>query len=241
MKEEEYNFEAKNKFSYFDKVDLFTIEYTNNIPLVCALASEHGFRGIVTAPSKLPDLQKELAKSNYSDRKIVSSCLIDYPHPSMSINLRTYAITAAKESGASEIEIMLPMGLISERSISKINNDIETLSKTCSKLDMSIRYVIDCNEQLIDDTIKNKLSKMFCINSIKGITIKTSYNNIDSSVMMIRYFKSKTPCNIKAFVAASKGEDVAIYTKAGADSVLLSWLIAPRIIYEYESLIENEK
>jgi len=235
----EFNFD-ENKFTFCGKVDIFSVEAVNNLQLVCAIASEHGFRGISTTLDKLPILTKELKKDSLSDKTIKANCVLDYPYGNMSLDVRNFAINSAKQNGATGIEITLPLSHIAEKSMVKINTDLECVSNTCKKLGLDLKYIFDCENRHMDDIIKNKLAKMLHLNNIDSLIVKTSYDNVSDSIMAIRYFKSKTQCKIKAFVPASTGDDIAQYTKAGAESIMLCWIDAPRLIYEYEILIENE-
>lgn len=231
-------------FEYANKVDLHMLDVSTNVDHVVAIASEHGFRGIVVQLGKLEKLVAAINKPAFGDINLLPICIIDYPYGSSSTDVRTYSMLSAKEKGAKEVEIVAPYHLIVDRDFRSIFADLQNIMATAKKADIAIKYVIDQNSEYIDDAIRTKLCRLMA--SAKIPTVSTSLgffdNNIDhaDSVIRMRNIKNKVGCVVKVYTNTSDPNEFALYPKAGADIIGVEWNKAPYLVHAYEAIVDKK-
>jgi deoxyribose-phosphate aldolase len=238
------NLEEENSFSFSDRVDLHCMDLYTPLSSVVAVAAEHNFRAIVVPIGRIEELVKAINKPDLGDKKIVSVAVFDYPYGFSSLDIRTYSIFSAKEKGAKEIEIVAPYYYIVREDFIKIVEDVKSLIVSANKADIKLRYVLDQNSGFIDDGFRIKLYR--ALSQAKVPMLSTSLGHFDEkidhgdNIIRMRSMKSKINCPIKAFIDTTNPSDLALYPRAGADTIGLNWNQAPHLVYEYENIVQKK-
>jgi deoxyribose-phosphate aldolase len=232
------------RFDFCKKTDLHALDTDVDIKTVVSIACEHGFRGIVVQTSKIEELVKEI---NKNDKSIIPISAIDYPFGTSSTDIRTYSIFSSKEKGAKEVEIIAPYPVIAKKDFHKIYEDMQGLVNASEKTGLYLRYVIDQNSPYVDESIRTKLCRTISATKIKAIS--TSIEACDEldekdhsdAILMMRNLKSKTNCTIKCFVNTNSADKLALYPKAGADTIGMLWNKSANVVHGYEYLMQDLK
>jgi deoxyribose-phosphate aldolase len=237
--------DIQKRFDYCEKVDLHALATKEPLETITAIASEHGFRGIVVSLSKIDQLVKLLNRPLLGDKNVVPACIIDYPFGDSSKDVRAYSIQSAKERGAREIEIVAPYHLIAVKDFKKIYEDAQNIVNVAERANVAVKYVLDYSNPYVDDTVRTKLCRI--LSSTKIPTISTSLGFFDKkidhadSILQMRGLKSKTGCKIKAYLKSLDPSDLMSYAKAGADIIGLDWRKAVFLVHAYEDIVEKKE
>lgn len=236
--------EKVRQFEYCDKVDIHAIDLDSPLDLVTAIATEHGFRGVVVTLNRIEELVKNISKDTLADKKIVPIAVIDYPYGSLSTDVRRYSILSAKEKGAKEVEVVAPYSLFISRKFKEIGDDIQNLASAAKESNIKLRYVIDINSAFIDESVRTKIMRIVSNNQIEDVSTSLGFydKKVDhsDSVLKMRNMKSKTGSQTKSFISDASVADLTLYAKAGVDTVGLDWKLAANVVHSYEDIINKK-
>src|SRR5690606_7730542 len=122
-------------------------------------------------------------------------CIIDYPFGISSLDVRTYSLHSVKEKGAKEVEIVAPYHFIKNKDFKKLQEDVQSIVTVAKKINLSIKYVVDQNNPIIDDTVRTRINRIIGSSGINSIS--TSLGFFDKStehgdnVLRMRNIKNK--------------------------------------------------
>lgn len=237
---EDENFQ---RFDFCDKVDLHALEPKINLQSIVAVATEHGFRGIVVNPCDLSNLNDELGKIPVEIRTVLPITIIDYPFGMMSLDARAYSIQSAKEKGAKEVEIVAPYPLLVRKDFKAILADLQNICNIAKKCDINLKYVLDLNNKEYDDSVIAKMCRIFMSSKINIVSTSLGYFDKNQSntdlILKMRSIKNKVGCNIKSYISSNDPNDLLSFIKAGSDIIGLKWNKAPFLVHEYEDLVQK--
>lgn len=240
------NEEAENneEFDFCNNVDLHILDIKTSLNSVVAVAGEHAFRGIVVPLGRLEQLVSCINKPLLGCKKILPICMIDYPSGSSSLDVRNYMIMAAKEKGAKEVEIVAPYQLIVEKEFRKIHDDISGLNATAVKMGITLKYVLDQNNEILDDGVRTKICRILSSNKVPILSTSLGYfdGKLDhtDNILKMRGTKAKLSCKMKTYINNCSIDELSLYIKAGCDIIGLDWKNAPRLVHGYKALVKTQ-
>ncbi len=227
-------------FDCCNKVDLHVSEQSVDLSRVVAIANEHGFRAIAVPMNKLDELNKRL---NTNEVKIIS--VIDYPFGTLSKDVRSYSIFVAKEKGAEEVEILIPLSFLNTKDFKNIEEDLLNLITAADKSSICLRYVLEQNNPAFshNNAIFYKTLRLLGKKGVKNISTSLGFfdEKIDHSenILKMRSVKTKSNCNTKAYVNTDNANVFSLYPKAGADLIGVDWKTATYLVHAYNQMVLN--
>lgn len=220
-------------------IDLHALDYYANPKDVVSIAAEHGFRGIVTTQGMIDKYSKLINRSGVGDKNIIPICAIDFPFGSLSTDVRTYSILAAKEKGAKEVEIVAPYHLFCRQYLPDIKKDLDNLVYMAKKVEITLKYVIDGNSMFMSDYVQKRVIDM--LTKVTPDYVSTSLGFYDDfegyshedSILFSRTLHKKYKLNVKMYGRNVNSEYLNLYKKAGVSIIGLDWNKAVYAAYDY--------
>lgn len=149
----------------------------------------------ITVPYYLVRPVKQiLAQSN---KKILVSCLIDYPLGISDLKTRYFAVEQAQKSGVDAVDIAMPQNLATNRKYDKIREDIKTLTEFSKEHNIQIRYILEY--RFFDHHCLKKICEIFDDFGIKYVYPSTGYfldNLADNILASIFLYQNSKDLNV---------------------------------------------
>ncbi|PIQ93005.1 MAG: deoxyribose-phosphate aldolase [Parcubacteria group bacterium CG11_big_fil_rev_8_21_14_0_20_39_14] len=197
------------------------IDYTNlkpeatetDIKKLCQEAKEYGFRAVCVNPIWVPFCVDKLKGTS---TKIAS--VIDFPLGAGGTQNRLNQVKIAKETGASEIDIVMPSGLFKSGNYQAVLDDL----KAIVGVGLPIKVIIETG-LLTDEEIKKasgivKESGAFCVKTSTGFMANI---DIDTKVGHVRLMREAVgpDFQIKAAGGIKTLKDIKRLLEAGANII----------------------
>lgn len=128
MKPFSQSIDAKELASYIDHTLLKPDATEDDIRRLCQEAREFSFFGVCVNSSFVPLAAELLGQTS---TEIVS--VIGFPLGAMDTSSKVHEATHALENGASEIDMVLHVGLLKSKQLSRVQTDIAAVAKVCER------------------------------------------------------------------------------------------------------------
>ena len=132
---------------YIDHTLLKANATESSIIKLCSEAKEHSFYAVCVNSRFVPLCKKELEGS---DVKIAS--VIGFPLGAMATEVKAFETEYAAKNGASEIDMVLEVGMMKEGNLDAVYEDIKAVVDAAAKYDAIVKVILETGE-LSDDEI----------------------------------------------------------------------------------------
>ena len=132
---------------YIDHTLLKANATESNIKKLCSEAKEHSFYAVCVNSRFVPLCKKELEGS---DVKIAS--VIGFPLGAMATEVKAFETEYAAKNGASEIDMVLEVGMMKEGNVDAVYEDIKAVVLAAAKYNAIVKVILETGE-LTDDEI----------------------------------------------------------------------------------------
>lgn len=132
-----------------------------------------------------------------SNKKIVLSCLIDYPLGISDIKTRYCAVEQAQKMGVDAVDITMPQNLATNRKYDKIREDIKTIMEFSKENKLEVRYILEY--RFFDHYCLKKICEIFDDFGIKYVYPSTGYfldNLADNILASIFLYQNSKDLNV---------------------------------------------
>jgi deoxyribose-phosphate aldolase len=231
-----------NISTYIDYSLLESTASERDIIDLCQEAMEHKFHAICISSCYVP-----LAKQLLDNSKINICTVVGFPFGSMSTPSKVFEAKQAIEDGASEIEMVINIGLLKSRNYVSVFTDISNVKNAISKTPLSV--IIE-----ISDLNKNEVIKAceICIDAnVDYVKTSTGLSKGGATLTAVKIIKKTLRERVKIIASGSihDYETAVKYLESGADRVETSSIIKEttqstrpkRTSKIYKRYIENKK
>ena len=111
-----------NLARYIDHTNLNPAATAEDIRKLCAEAREYGFASVCVNSSRVP-----LAASLLEGSTVAVCCVVGFPLGAMSSEAKAFEASQAAACGASEIDMVINVGLLKDGNIKAVEDDIRTV------------------------------------------------------------------------------------------------------------------
>lgn len=149
----------------------------------------------ITVPYYLIRPVKQVISS--STKKIILSCLIDYPLGISDLKTRQSAVEQAHKLGIDAIDVTMPQNLATNRKYDKIREDIKIILDFSKENNLEIRYVLEY--RFFDHYCLKKICEIFDDFGIKYVYPSTGYfldNLADNILASIFLYQNSKDLNV---------------------------------------------
>jgi len=183
-----------------------------DIKKLCQEAKEFGFRAVCVNLAWVPVCVEELKGT---DVKIAA--VIDFPLGAGGTKNRASQAKIAKEMGATEIDIVLPIGEFKAGNHQKVLEDLKAVSKILpTKVIIETGYLNDEEIKKASEIVKK--SGAFCVKTSTGFMANIELEKKLGHVRIMREVVGPNFC-IKAAGGIKTAEDAQKFIEAGADII----------------------
>lgn len=187
------------------------------IKLICDDGMKYGVASVCIPPSFVK------RASEYVDNKLAICTVIGFPNGYNTTEVKVFETKNAIENGASEIDMVINIGLVKEKNYSAITEEIKAIKNACG--DKILKVIIETC--LLTDEEKIKLCK--CVTDAKADYIKTStgFSTNGATLEDIILFKENVgpEVKIKAAGGVSSLESAEEFIKAGSSRLGTSRIV----------------
>lgn len=187
------------------------------IKLICDDGMKYGVASVCIPPSFVK------RASEYVDNKLDICTVIGFPNGYNTTEVKVFETKNAIENGASEIDMVINIGLVKEKNYSAITEEIKAIKNACG--DKILKVIIETC--LLTDEEKIELCK--CVTDAKADYIKTStgFSTNGATLEDIILFKENVgpEVKIKAAGGVSSLESAEEFIKAGSSRLGTSRIV----------------
>lgn len=187
------------------------------IKLICDDGMKYGVASVCIPPSFVK------RASEYVDNKLPICTVIGFPNGYNTTEVKVFETKNAIENGASEIDMVINIGLVKEKNYSAITEEIKAIKNACG--DKILKVIIETC--LLTDEEKIELCK--CVTDAKADYIKTStgFSTNGATLEDIILFKENVgpEVKIKAAGGVSSLESAEEFIKAGSSRLGTSRIV----------------
>lgn len=187
------------------------------IKLICDDGMKYGVASVCIPPSFVK------RASEYVDNKLAICTVIGFPNGYNTTEVKVFETKNAIENGASEIDMVINIGLVKEKNYSAITEEIKAIKNACG--DKILKVIIETC--LLTDEEKIELCK--CVTDAKADYIKTStgFSTNGATLEDIILFKENVgpEVKIKAAGGVSSLESAEEFIKAGSSRLGTSRIV----------------
>ena len=126
--------------AYLDHTQLRPEATDDDIDAVCAEAREHGFATVCVPPNTVADAADLLATTD------VGVCtVVGFPHGTNRSSVKAYEATQALRDGATEVDMVLPIGRLKSGRFTDVETDIRTVVEAVSTVsgDHCVKVILE--------------------------------------------------------------------------------------------------
>lgn len=187
------------------------------IKLICDDGMKYGVASVCIPPSFVK------RASEYVDNKLAICTVIGFPNGYNTTEVKVFETKDAIKNGASEIDMVINIGLVKEKNYSAITEEIKAIKNVCG--DKILKVIIETC--LLTDEEKIELCK--CVTDAKADYIKTStgFSTNGATLEDIILFKENVgpEVKIKAAGGVSSLESAEEFIKAGSSRLGTSRIV----------------
>ncbi|TXT66047.1 MAG: hypothetical protein BAJALOKI3v1_50046 [Promethearchaeota archaeon] len=216
--------------------DIHVLDFVKKPEDIVAISNEHNFRSIVTVPGYIHRFKKSLLSIPILGTKPNLTPIINYPLGCESSKSRIYSIIDAKENNLKEVEIIAPYHHIFAKDFRAIDEDLTDIVKTCEKVGISFKYILDLYIPL-DVKTRNRVLRIISTHDIPIISFGSGYNmdyDISSSDIVLNVMKMKDKINSKVKVVLRNTDNIVdemnVLMKCGVDIIGVNWNYSTKLI-----------
>ena len=199
---------------YIDHTLLKANAKPSDIVKLCAEAKEYGFYSVCVNSGFVPLCRKELMGS---DVKI--ACVVGFPLGAMATEVKAFETEYACRNGASEVDMVLAVGLMKAGEYDSVKEDIKSVVDTASKSGTIVKVILECCELSNDEIIKAcKLAEEAGAAFVKTSTGFGSGGALEEDVALMRRSVSSA-VKVKASGGIRDRETAVKMINAGADRI----------------------
>lgn len=181
---------------------------------LCNEALEFGFASVCVAPCWIPTCRRKLFQG--SGARITT--VIGFPHGNESTDSKVFAARDAIMAGADEIDMVINIGWIKQRSTVLLENELRRMVSVCGR-HVILKVIIECC--LLTDEEKVYISKLCAETGVDFVKTSTGFSTGGAKLEDIKLIRDTVGdrCSIKAAGGIRTLEDARAFVAAGCSRV----------------------
>ena len=224
----------EDNYCIFKKFDMHVTSVATSLSNVVAIASEHGFRSIVTIPRHLKSLREALTEQNCD---IMATSLVDYPFGCAILDSRMYSIRSSIESGADEVEITAPYPVIVNNDINEVMKEIVMIQEVVKDSKTKIKYVFDWASNDFGLDMTEEIFKTLEICKIDGLSNPNWFTSgsmsLKEEIKKLKFVRKFYSGDVKIYLDPVPIKNISVYFSEGITLCGVEWKISPNKLYEF--------
>ncbi|MBR4304605.1 MAG: deoxyribose-phosphate aldolase [Clostridia bacterium] len=203
----------------------------DQIITLCEEALEFGFASVCVAPCWIPVCRRKLF--NGAETRITT--VIGFPHGNESTDSKVFAARDAIMAGADEIDMVINIGWVKQRSTVLLENELRRMVSVCGR-HVILKVIIECC--LLTDEEKVYISKLCAEAGVDYVKTSTGFSTGGATLEDIKLIRDTVGerCSIKAAGGIRTLEDARAFALAGCSRIGCS-----RSVSIAQKEIEEEK
>jgi len=204
-----------------DHTQLDPAATSEQISQLCEEALEYGFASVCVAPCWIPLCKRKLYQAGAP--RICT--VIGFPHGNESTSSKVFAARDAIVEGADEIDVVVNIGWIKQRSTSLLENELKSLVKVCGR-HVILKLIIECCQ--LTDEEKVYISKLCAETGVDFVKTSTGFSSGGATLEDIKIIRETVGerCSIKAAGGIRTLEDARAFAAAGCARIGCSRSVA---------------
>jgi deoxyribose-phosphate aldolase len=204
---------------------------SDQIAKLCEEALEYGFASVCVAPCWVPLCKRKLYQAGAP--RICT--VIGFPHGNESTATKVFAARDAIINGADEIDVVVNIGWIKQRSTSQLESELRSLVSVCGR-HVIFKLIIECCQ--LTDEEKVYISKLCAETGVDFVKTSTGFSTGGAKLEDVKLIRDTVGerCSIKAAGGIRTLEDARAFAAAGCARIGCS-----RSVALAEQEIEEEK
>lgn len=183
---------------------------SDRITKLCEEAMEYGFASVCVAPCWVPLCKRKLYQAGAP--RICT--VIGFPHGNESTASKVFAARDAIINGADEIDVVVNIGWIKQRSTSQLESELRSLVSVCGR-HVIFKLIIECCQ--LTDEEKIYISKLCAETGVDFVKTSTGFSSGGAKLEDIKLIRDTVGerCSIKAAGGIRTLEDARAFAAAG--------------------------
>jgi len=188
---------------------------------LCEEALEFGFASVCVAPCWIPLCRRKL----FAGAPVRIATVIGFPHGNDSTDSKVFAARDAIMAGADEIDMVINIGWVRQRSNVLLENELRRMVSVCGR-HVILKVIIECC--LLSDEEKVYISKLCANAGVDYVKTSTGYSTGGAKLEDIRLIRDAVGerCSIKAAGGIRTLEDARAFAAAGCSRIGCSKSVA---------------
>ena len=186
----------------------------DQIITLCEEALEYGFASVCVAPCWIPVCRRKLFHG--AETRIAT--VIGFPHGNESTDSKVFAARDAIMAGADEIDMVINIGWIKQRSTVLLENELRRMVSVCGR-HVILKVIIEAC--LLTDEEKVYISKLCAETGVDYVKTSTGFSTGGAKLEDIKLIRDTVGdrCSIKASGGVRTLEDARAFVAAGCSRI----------------------